>query len=556
MLYRCRWSCGDHLSPYQEACDVAVQTFGDAVDDVASRCSSAPAIVDDDGHHSWAQLRDVADALARSFLALGVCRGDYLAGLLRNRARWVACCLAASKVGAVFVPLNTWYKPRELAWTLRHTGAVGLIAEPRFLGHDWVADLEEIEPTLRTAERGAIQGAELPDLRWLAWTEGAHGAGWSWDELLAIGHSVQDADRAARQAEAAGSDPLLVLYTSGSTGNPKGVVLAQGPLLENGRGIGDRRDVRPGDRVWLGSPFFYGLASANALPVVLTHDATLVVQDRFDEERALSLIEGEACRVFYGMSNMIRRIYEAPTYSRDRVASLERGSAGIEVPERRLLLVEMGVSGATNSYGSTELCGNSLMGEVDDPLELKLTTAGRPLPGFEAQVVDPDTLQPLGVGEVGLLRMRGHSAVGYLHDSEATAAAWDGAGWYSTGDLGSVDRENRFRWRSRLKEMVKTGGINVSPAEIELLLQGHPAVREAYVVGVPDASRGEVPVAFVVADDGVTEQELRGYVRSVAANFKVPAQVFLRRSDQIFRTASGKPGRPALKEEAMRLRAG
>ncbi len=531
------------------------ETFGALIDDLAHRIPGQTAIVDDDGHHSYEAIRHEADAVAASLLALGVRRGDTVAGLLRNRARWIVCCLAAAKVGAVFVPLNTWYRSRELKWTLRHTAATVLVSEVDFLGHDWVATLEEIEPAVRSGTPGKLGGEELPALQALVWTDAGRGAGFGWDEFLRLGQSVTDQVRKLRQAEVMAADPVLVLYTSGSTGVPKGVVLSHGPLLVNGRGIGDRRGVVPGDRVWLGSPFFYGLASANALPVVLTHDATLVVQDRFDEEQVLRVIETESCTVFYGMSNMIRRIYEAPGYQRDRVATLQRGSAGIEVAERRLLLVEMGVEGATNSYGSTELCGNCLMGEQDDPLELKLTSAGHPLPGFEAKVVDPGSGRELPIGEIGLLTMRGHSAIGYLHDPRETAAAWDSDGFYSTGDLGSLNAAGYFRWNGRLKEMVKTGGINVSPAEIEMLLQTHPSVREAYVVGVPDRANGEVAVAFVVSDGSVTENDLRHHVRSIAASFKVPAQVFFRDTSAIHRTASGKAGRPALRAEAERMRA-
>ena len=250
---------------------------------------------------------------------------------------------------------------------------------------------------------------------------------------------------------------------------------------------------------------------------------------------------------------MIRSIYETPGFHRRRLESLTKGNAGIERAERRLLLVDMGVTHATASYGATELYGNCFGGNPDDSLERKLSSSGYPLPGFEAIVVDPDSGRTLRQGEIGLLKVKGYTANGYLNNPDETAKTFGQDGFYVTGDLGAFSADGYFNWHSRLKEMVKTGGINVSPAEIEHLILSHPAITEAYVVGIPDTAHGEVAVAFVVALGKVTEEDVRTHVRSMAASFKAPARVIFRRAEQIQRTTSGKVAKQELRTEALRL---
>jgi fatty-acyl-CoA synthase len=215
-----------------------------------------------------------------------------------------------------------------------------------------------------------------------------------------------------------------------------------------------------------------------------------------------------------------------------------------------MLIVDMGVEQATQSYSLTEAYGNCTGGYVDDPLDVKLSTIGQPLPGWELRVVDPENLEPLPTGTTGLLLLRGYTTSMYYRQPDETAAAFTPDGYLITGDLCSLGADGYVRYHSRLKEMVKTGGINVSPLEVEQLLLRHPAIKQAYVVGIPDAQRGEILVAFVEAD-AVTEADVKGYLRERVASFKVPAHVLFRSDADIPRVASGKVPRFRLREEAM-----
>jgi fatty-acyl-CoA synthase len=526
------------------------RTFGALLDEVAARDAAHPAVVDADGTLSYRDLQTESRRVARALLVLGVQRGDRVAVLISNRAEWLSACFGAARIGAIFAPLNTWYRQAEIEWTLRHLDAVAVIAESTFLKHDYAADLRTILPELQHASVGDLHAEALPALRSVVHIGDRQPGTFSWQEFLDLGRGIGDDALSAAERAVSPDDLLFILYTSGSTADPKGVTIAHRGAVENCFNIGERRGLTADDRVWLGSALFYGLGAVNALPATISHGATLVLQGHFEAGAALDVIESTRATVFYGMSNMIRAIYEHPAYRRERIASLVKGSASISVEERRMLIVDMGVEKATQSYGLTEAYGNCTGGYVDDPLDVKLNTIGQPLPGWDLRVVDPENLEPLSPGSTGLLLLRGYTTSMYYRQPDETAAAFTPDGYLITGDLCSLGADGYVRYHSRLKEMVKTGGINVSPLEVEQLLLRHPAIKQAYVVGVPDAQRGEILVAFVEAD-AVTQADVQGYLRERVASFKVPSHVLFRSDADIPRVASGKVPRFRLREEAM-----
>jgi fatty-acyl-CoA synthase len=288
------------------------------------------------------------------------------------------------------------------------------------------------------------------------------------------------------------------------------------------------------------------------MPVALTHGAALVLQDRFEAATAIQTIETTEATTYYGTGNMTHAILEHSSYRQARIGSLKKGNAGTTTQYKRMTLVDMGISRACPAYGLTESYGNATVGEADDPLDAKLSTNGRPLPGTELRIVDPTNHRPLDAGRVGLVLLRGHITPGYFNNPEETAKALRPGGYFDTGDLGLLDAEGRFVFYARLKEVIKSGGINVSPLEVEHQLAQHPHVREAYVVGVSDAVRGERIVAFVDTVQTVSEEELKHFVKERVASFKVPHHVLFRTEAQLPRVASGKVAKYKLAEEARR----
>jgi len=516
----------------------------------AARAPDHPAILHGGRAIGYAELQHLSREAAASLLALGIGRGDHVGVLLGNEPEWVVMAFAASYVGATLVPLNTWYKEAELAWTLRHCGLKLLVSATRFLKADYLSLLHKMVPEALDAKPGAIRSEAFPALRSLFFVGEAPARVPGWADFMALGRGAGDGALAGAMAAVTGADPAFILYTSGSTAEPKGVILAHQGLVANGFELGVRRGIVAEDRVWLGSPLFYGLGAANALPATLTHGATLVLQDHFEAGRAISVIEETGSTVYYGTGNMTRAMLDHPDYAQRRVGTLQKGNAGTVTEYKRLTLVEMGIKGAVPAYGLTESYGNATVGWPDDPLEAKLETSGTPLPGMELRIVDPATGADLPQGEVGLVLLRGHTTPGYLHNPDETARALRPDGFFDTGDLGRLDADGRFIFHSRLKEVIKSGGINVSPVEVEQLIASHPGVRDAYVVGVGDPVKGERVVAFVDAADALTEAEVKAFVKERAASFKVPHHVFFRSEEQLPRLASGKVAKYRLAEEA------
>lgn len=531
------------------------RTLACVVAERALSAPDAPAIFCEGEVVSYAALDARAGEAARGLHALGIRAGGVVGVLLPNEPRWVVMALAAARLGATLVPLNTWYRRQELEWTLAHCGISVLVTADRINRTDYRALLSEIVPALGAPRREGLAAAHLPALRAVVFCDEAPAGGIEWPAFLRGGEEVASSD--LPRAEAASPEgAAYILYTSGSSAEPKGVILRHRGVIENGFDLGQRRGIVADDRVWLGTPLFYALGATNALPATFTAGAALVLQRRFEAGAAISAIEATRATVYYATGNISHAILEHPDYRQSRIGSLSKGNAGLSESYKRMTLVSMGISGAVPAYGLTETYGNATVGEPDHPLERKLAANGRPLPGMEIAIVDPRTGAPLPGGETGLILVRGHTTPGYLGNPEAGRDTIRADGFLDTGDLGSIDRNGDLVFHSRLKDVIKTGGINVSPSEVEQLICAHPDVRDAFVVGIPDAERGELIVAFVDRYRPLSEDTLKAWLREHAASFKVPHHVLFRSEDTLPRLASGKVARHRLREDARAALAG
>ena len=528
------------------------RTLGGLLDEMAAARPAAEAVVYRDQRLDYAGLKVEVDGFARALMAVGIGHGDRVAVLASNRTEWIVAAFAAARIGAIVVAISTFSTPRELAWSLEHCGAAALITLDAFRGRPFLDPLHEICPELDQADAGRLRSARLPSLRTVVALDGRPRSGvFSLAEFLAQGTAVDAVALAAAQQAVAPTDICYILYTSGSTAAPKGVTLAHGPLIANGFAIGERQHLGATDRLWLAVPLFWSFGSANALPAIMTHGGCLVLQESFEPGEALALIERERCSVYYGMANMARALLEHPDHPQRRLGAMRTGLT-IGAPEDIAMTIQaLGADELCTVYGSTETYGNCAVTDAADALPLRLRSQGLPLPGMTIRTVDPLTRRPLPPGDVGELAVRGHVTPGYFCAPELDAEAFDRDGYFLTGDLGSIDADGRIRFRGRLKEMIKTGGANVAPLEVEQVLLEHPDIVQAHVVGVADRLKGEIVAAAVELRAGADRDTaaIIAFCRQRLASYKVPARLAFRAAAEFPRTPTGKIHKPSLRQE-------
>ena len=493
--------------------------------EAAARFADAPAVVEGDRVLTYAELGGRADQAAAAMLAAGVQAGDRVAIWASNRSEWIIAALGLQAAGAALVPVNTRFKPAEAAYILARSRARLLVAQAGFAGIDPAGMFQQPDEDLSSLEQVVVLPPAEPD--------DALSTGVSWADFLAAGESVTpDAVQARRQA--ADADQISdILFTSGTTGAPKGVMMSHGQTLRQFSDWCDFADLRQGDRYLIINPFFHMFGYKAGWLACLLRGATVYPVPVFDIDRVLELVEAEQITVLPGPPTIYQAVLGHPARSNRDLSSLRvavTGAADIPVELIRRMHDELPFERICTGYGLTEAgtCTGTQSG--DDP-EIIATTVGRAMPDLEVRVVDGD--REAATGETGEVLVRGYSVMtGYFDDPEATTAAIDADGWLHTGDLGTMDARGYLRIAGRIKDMFIVGGFNVYPAEIENTLLGHPDVAQAAVVGVPDERLGEVGRAYIVAQAGAAldPEELIAWCRERMANYKVPRSVVLRNS--------------------------
>ncbi|KUL35009.1 fatty acid--CoA ligase [Streptomyces sp. NRRL F-4489] len=495
------------------------------------------ALADGEVRWTFAQLAAEITAAARAAVAHGIRHGDRIAVWAPNSRQWITAVLGAVSVGAVLVPLNTRYKAAEAADIIRRSGATRLFTARGFLGcdyddllHDSGEDLGGLRGTVVLRDDGPPGRPARPGTL-------------SYADYLAAGHRVGDAELAARTAAVRPDDLADILFTSGTTGRPKGVLATHGQTMRVFDAWARLVTLRPGDRYLLVNPFFHTFGYKAGVLACLLRGATMLPEAVYDADRILRRTAEERVSVLMGPPTVFHGLLNHPDRARHRLSSLRLAGTGAALVPAELVVQireQLGIPDVFTAYGLTESAGVVTVCPTDADAETLAHTVGLPLPGTELRIVDPAG-RPLPPGEPGEVVVRGyHVMPGYLDDPAATAAAVDPDGWLHTGDVGVLDDRGFLTLTDRLKDMYVVGGFNAYPAEVERVLRGHPEIADVAVVGAPDARLGEVGVAFVVPAAGSAPDpgELNRWARERLANFKVPRRYHL--VPELPRNAGGK----------------
>jgi acyl-CoA synthetase (AMP-forming)/AMP-acid ligase II len=481
--------------------------------------------------------------VARGLLAQGVGKGSRVGLLLPNSVDFVIMALAAARVGAVIVPINTFYKASELRTAVSHADLTHLFVRAEFLGVDYAERLEAAFPDLgRQTASAPLFLADAPFLR-AAYVCDADQPGWSsgdesWLVATGVAAGVTDEFLAAVERCVVPGDPAVIIYTSGSTSEPKGVVHSHGALVRHACNSQLAYPMTSDDVLFSSMPFFWIGGLVTSLLETMHVGNELVTMSAFEAGAALDVMEQERVTIALGWPHQGKTLSEHPSFAaRDR-SSIKRSSLiGLALPENDPPEFN------STSLGMTEMCSIHLLWDQYDPLtESQVGAFGKSPDGIEHKVIDPDTGATLATGVVGELCVRGYALMLGLHRREREDV-FDADGWYHTGDAGHFDDDGWFYFAGRLTEMVKTpGGANVTPSEVEAVLMGQPDVLEAYVTGIPAPDTGQLVVAAVVPRGGATvdADELRERVKVDLAAFKVPTLIWVCAKSELPFLDSGK----------------
>lgn len=519
-----------------ELADVRViaTTLGDLLLIACDQNPDTAAIVLPDQRATYAELKQRVIFRARSLRALGIEPGDHVGLLLPTCMDFADSLFAIAMLGAVTVPINARYKPPEISYVTENADLVALITTDEF--DDAVNFVERVQtafPDVRdNNDPYQLTVESAPKLRNIIIYGNQSVPGMlSQSQLDELAVKVDEDEIHIRRIQTRVGNTALILYTSGTTANPKGCMISHESIVRNSAALGQRYQLKQEDSFWSPLPMFH---IAAILPMVTIFDAggTYVTTPHFEAGEALRMLQDERVTATYPsfwaiMSDLINH----PDFATTDLSSMKlmNSNFGVQPPiVGETMEKAMPKTIFVGTFGMTEAAGTVSTSRLDDSRDQRFKRLGTPLPGIEVRIVDPETAEESAVGEQGECWIRGNGIfTEYYKSPEKTAEALDEKGWFHSGDICSVDEDGQLLFHGRLRDMLKVGGENVAAVEIETCLQKHPAVKLAQVVGIPDTRLQEVPAAYIELnpDTEVAEEELIDFCKDKIAGFKVPRHV-------------------------------
>lgn len=530
------------------------ETIADKLDIAAEKFTHKEAVVFRNERITYGELRKRSEAFAGGLLRLGVKKGDKVSLWLPNWPEFLYASYAVARLGAVQVPINTRFKPREMEYVVGQSDSTTLIFAESFGNSNYIEMIDEICPEWSTSSPGKLNSPKLPDLKNLICVGKQNYPGaFSFNGLMEEGAKVPVEEVRKIQREVDPDAPALILYTSGTTGFPKGAVHCHN-VNRMATDIASRMGVTQNDRIMIYLPLFHTFGYYMGPLVATVVGATYILMELFDPGQILRLIEQEKATILHGFDTHYHDILRHPDFGRYNLSSLRTGLFPAGLPNVVSLVKEtwQKLCHTVSAYGMTETMANNVLSFLDDPLENRSEITGYPMPGMELKIIDPATNETLPPNTPGELCIRGYSIMQcYYKKPEETAKAIDKDGWFHTGDMAMLTSKGYLKFMGRFKEMLKVGGENVDAIEVEAYIQEHPAVSVAKIIGVPDPRLNEVAMAFIQLREGFncSEQEIIQFCKGKIANFKIPR--YVRFIKEFPMTSSGKVQKFKLREEAI-----
>ena len=526
----------------------AKQTIGLLPERAAQQWGAREALAFQGRRWTFAELHTRVDAVAKGLLSLGIAPGDKVALWMVNRPEWIDAMFAIIKIGAVLVPMNTRFRTEDMAYILAQSDATTVLLADRSGPVDYLGMMREVVPAL-----GKRPDSSFPCLRHaVVLADRAAADVTDWNEVLDRGTSVTAAALRERAARVDPEDSAFILYTSGTTGFPKGAVHNHG-IIRNAWDHGDRMGLTVNDVILMYLPFFHAFGFVEGPLMSMIRGARQVLTDTFDAGPCLDLIASERATIIHGFDTHYKELLDAQERSARDVSSVRTGICGTgmssSIPIARRARRTFG--NLMTGFGMSEVGIGVTFSFLDSTEEQCVEANGYPGSGYEVRIIDPETGVDQPVSVPGEILVRGYIVTrGYYKRPEETAKVIDADGWFHTGDMGLMRPDGHMRFLGRYKDMLKIGGENVDPMEVEAFLMTHPAVQAASVVGLPDARLSEVAVAFVQRQAGraLSEQEVIEHCRGRVASFKIPRHVVF--VDEFPMTSSGKVQKVKLRERA------
>lgn len=536
------------------------KTLGTILYDLACKYPDREAVkyTDRDYRRTWKELFDESKLVAKGLLKMGIKKGDHIAIWANNIPEWLLTLFATANIGCVLVTVNTNYRGFELEYLLKQSDTKALVMNGGYKGIDYGEIINELCPELKTTDNeGYIETSHFPYLKNVIFAgEDTPSGMLNFAKLKELGKEVTDAEYYAVAESVTCHDIMSILYTSGTTGFPKGVMLTHFNIINNGDTIGKSMKFSKEDKLLIVVPFFHCFGLTLAIMACVTHASSMVPVDTFHPLKVMEAIESENCTACHGVPTMFISMLEHPEFGRFKFNLRTGIMAGSPCPIKVMeqVISEMGMKDVVIVFGQTEASPGCTMTTTDDSIEHRVNTVGRAFEGVECKIIDCETGKTLGPDQPGEFCARGYNIMkGYYKMPEATAQAVDKDGWLHFGDLCTVDKDGYYKVVGRIKDMIIRGGENIYPKELEEFMYTHPKVSDVQVIGVPSKRFGEEVMACIILKPGeeMSEEEVKEFFRHNMARHKIPKYVRFMAAFPV--TASGKIQKFKLREEAIEL---